>query len=106
VKINWADVPAKQKSEQHVVRQLDCGSFYFTVHEYSPGWGDEWHSHPEAQFGHVLRGGMRVWIEKEVIEQGEGESVFISGGVKHKSAVPSQKTMTLNLYVKPVGQQL
>jgi quercetin dioxygenase-like cupin family protein len=26
---------------------------------------------------------MRVWIEGEVIEQAEGESVFVPGGAKH-----------------------
>jgi hypothetical protein len=43
---------------------------------------------------------MRVWIEDEMIEQTEGESVFVPGGAKHMSAVPTQNTVTLSLYLK------
>lgn len=103
MKINGVGVPAKQKSPLHTASELDCGSFYLTLHEYSPGWEDEWHSHPEAQFGHVLAGAMRVWIEGKLIEQTEGDSVFIPGGLMHRSAAPAEKTVALNLYVKPVS---
>lgn len=100
MKINWADVPAKQKSELHTYRQVKYGSFSLVLHEYSPGWELEWHSHRGAEFRHVLQGEMKVWIEGETIEHGEGESVFVPSGAKHMSAVPAQKTVTLTLYLK------
>ncbi len=103
MKIRWSDVPARRKDERHVVRQLDCGSFYLTLHEYEAGWADESHQHPEAQFGHVLEGSMSVFIEgREVIEQKERQSVFIQSMVEHRSAAPTERTIALNLYLKDI----
>lgn len=99
--INWDDVPTQQKSASHRKRELDCGSFFLTLHEYSPGWKDEAHSHPEDQFGYVVQGNMRLCIEGTSFEQGEGQSVFISGELEHSASTPTQKTICLNLYVKP-----
>ena len=99
MKIRWNEVPAKGKDEKHVAREIDCETFYLTLHEYEPGWADESHQHPEAQFGHILKGSMQVYVEgKEVIEQKEGQSAFIRSMVKHRSANPTERTIALNLY--------
>jgi len=101
MKIRWSEVPEKRKNEKHVVRQLDCGTFYLALHEYEEGWSDESHQHPEAQFGHVLKGSMQVYIEgEEVIKQESGQAVFIRSMVKHRSAVSIGRTIALNLYLK------
>ncbi len=101
MKVHWTDVAAKDRSDKHRLRQLDCGTFYLTLHEYLPGWQDEWHSHPESQFGWVLQGEMQIWTGDDAIVQPAGQAVFISGGVRHKSAAPKEQTITLNMYVKP-----
>jgi len=102
--IHWEDAPAKRKTPDHLVRQIECSSFYLVLHEYEPGWGDEEHRHPERQFGYVLEGSMSVFIEgTEVITQGEGQSVFIRSMVEHRSAAPTTRTMALNLYMKDIA---
>lgn len=103
MKINWADVPVEQLSADRRRQQLDLGPCYVVMHEYAPGYERDWHSHPEAQFGHIFEGSMRIWIEDEVFDQAAGETIFIAGGLKHKLAVPDQKTVVLNLYLKPAG---
>jgi|AntAceMinimDraft_16_1070373.scaffolds.fasta_scaffold07833_3 mannose-6-phosphate isomerase-like protein (cupin superfamily) len=101
MKIVWSEVPERRKDEKHVVRQLDCGDFYFVIHKYDAGWSDESHQHLEAQFGHVLKGSMQVYIEgKEVTKQESGQAVFIRSMVKHRSEVPTEQTIALNLYLK------
>jgi len=103
MKICWNDVPAKKKTENHSIRQLEFGSFYLTRHEYEAGWADEDHQHPEAQFGHVLEGSMTVFIEdEEVMEQEEGQAIFIQGMIEHRSAAPANRTVALNLYMKDI----
>jgi quercetin dioxygenase-like cupin family protein len=101
MKIKWDDVPAEQLSADRLRRQLDLGSFYLARHEYEPGYERDWHAHPESQFGHVLEGSMQIWIEDEMFEQAAGESIFIASGLTHKMVVPSEKTVVLNLYIKP-----
>jgi quercetin dioxygenase-like cupin family protein len=104
MKIEWDQVPGKQMGEGHVRRQVDCGSFFLALHEYEPGWHDQLHSHPHGQFGHVLQGAMRISVEGETLDQGAGQTIFISGNRPHSSAVPDEKTVSFNLYVKPQSE--
>lgn len=101
MKIKWDDILAEQLSTHRLRRQLDMGSCYLVWHEYEQGYERDWHAHPEIQFGHVLEGSMQIWIEDEMFEQATGESIFIASGLIHKMAVPSEKTVVLNLYIKP-----
>jgi quercetin dioxygenase-like cupin family protein len=103
MRINGEEIPARPMSDGHIRTQLDCGTFFLTLHEYDAGWHDELHTHPHGQFGHVLEGEMVLRIDGEEIEQLEGESIFVSGNVEHSSSAPV-KTVTLNLYVKPEAE--
>ena len=102
MKVNGMEIPALDRGEGHVRTQLDCGTFFLTLHEYSPGWHDVTHTHPHGQFGHVLEGAMKLWVEGGEVDQDEGESIFVPGSVEHSSSAAT-KTVTLNLYIKPAS---
>lgn len=44
----------------------------------------EWHSHPEEQFGYVIKGGFRIWLGEEAFEIHEGDCYFVPPHVEHK----------------------
>jgi len=103
MKVQWDEVEAKQKSENHSMRELEFSSFYLTRHEYEAGWFDENHQHPEMQFSYVLEGSMSVFIKGgDVIEQGQGQSIFIQSMAMHRSTAPTTRTVALNLYMKNI----
>ena len=101
MRINGEEIPAKQRSESHVRAQLDCETFFLTLHEEEPVRHDETHAHPHNQFDHVLQGAMQIHVGGEVIDQSKGRPVSILGCQEHSSAAPTERTATLYLYVRP-----
>lgn len=61
----------------------------FTITEYciKPGHSIPTHSHNEVQFGFILSGKIRVWIDNEETELKKGDFYFVPPNVLHGSLV-------------------
>lgn len=44
----------------------------------------DWHSHEAEQFGYVIKGGFKIWLENEEFEIHAGDCYFVPPNVKHK----------------------
>lgn len=58
------------------------------------------HSHPHAQVGYVVRGGMRLSISEETQTVKAGDSYYIPGDVPH-AAVMLEDTVVVDVFHPP-----
>lgn len=63
-----------------------------------------WHSHPSEQFGYVIKGGFKIWLDQEVFEIHEGDCYFVPPNVVHKF-IALGETEAIDLF-NPIKEDL
>ncbi len=99
---NWSDL---KETEPHpgVFRQVyTSGGLQVVRYRYAPGSVYPTHSHPQEQMTIVLRGRLTFDVDGAAQEVGEGDVVFIPGGVPHGAVTPEDgEALTLNFFSSP-----
>lgn len=62
---------------------------------------DEYRSHPGEEFGHVLEGTLRLWIEDNPYDLLAGDSIHFMATVKHRWENPGRKAVTALWVITP-----
>ena len=55
---------------------------------------DEYRAHPGEEFGYVLEGMLRLWIEEERYDLLPGDSIHFMATVKHRLENPGRVAVT------------
>lgn len=76
----------KQKTADGILMQeLGCGQLMNGLHwNMENGAVVDWHNHPSEQFGYVIKGGFKIWLDNEEFEIHEGDCYFVPPNVLHK----------------------
>ncbi len=62
---------------------------------------DEYRSHPGEEFGYVLEGTLRFWIEDNLYDLRPGDSIHFLPAVKHRWENPGKKAVTAVWVITP-----
>lgn len=62
---------------------------------------DEYRSHPGEEFGHVLEGTLRLWIEDKRYDLLPGDTIHFMATVKHRWENPGKKPVTALWVITP-----
>jgi transcriptional regulator with XRE-family HTH domain len=62
---------------------------------------DEYRSHPGEEFGYVLGGTLRLWIDDKRYDLGPGDSIHFMSTVKHRWENPERKAVTALWVITP-----
>ncbi len=62
---------------------------------------DEYRSHPGEEFGHVLEGTLRLWIEDNRYDLLPGDSIHFMATAKHRWENPGKKAVTALWVITP-----
>ena len=86
---NWKDIPSKQPRPGITMRGFRGDKVLVTYNILEPGLAPGPHSHPFDQIFMIMKGRVKLHVEEQVFDCGQGSVVRIPANATHWAEAPS-----------------